>query len=242
MIVESGTFKGQSSWLMKQTCQKSKVVTIDIYPNKLEYKNKKIKYLYKDFTLCDWSKIPKNSLIFFDDHQNAIERLIYAKWFGFKYVIFEDNHINQIDFYTIRQVLSGKGFQNNIYSFKKNYLKFFYLRIFHFFKSEIKKLLLAKFKISKKFFNNPYYNHNIFEFKDVKKNLNDKKILFKNIDSYVEFPSLLKINNSQIKDDLPPKRNYLFENIDDAINFNKDLALYKSELQYYNNIVLIKLR
>ena len=64
LIVESGTFKGQSSWLMRQTCPKSKIVTLDIYPNKLEYKNKKIKYLYKDFTLCDWSKIPKNSLIF----------------------------------------------------------------------------------------------------------------------------------------------------------------------------------
>ena len=242
LIVESGTFKGQSSWLMRQTCPKSKIVTLDIYPNKLEYKNKKIKYLYKDFTLCDWSKIPKNSLIFFDDHQNALERIIYAKWAGFKYVIFEDNDENQVDFYTIRQVLSGKGFQNNIYSFKKNYLKYFYLRIFHFFKSELKKVLITKLKFFDKIIKNHYYKHNIFEYKDIKKNFHDRNILLNNILKYVEFPSMIKEKNFKSKSKNISKNNYLFKNLDEALKFDKNLYSIKKELSYYNNIVLIVLK
>lgn len=242
LIVESGTFKGQSSWLMKKTCPKSKIITIDINPQKLKYFNKKIKYLTKDFVLNDWSKIPKNSLIFFDDHQNALERIIYAKWYGFKYVIFEDNDINQHDFYSLKQVLNGKGFQNNIYNFKKNKMKHFFSRTFHYVKSELKKILLAKYNFSKKIIKNPYYHHNIFEYKDIKKNFHDKKILLKNIDSYIEFPSLIKNKNNTIEKATFLKNNFLFKNVDEAIKYEKNLFSLKRELPYYNNILLVVLK
>ena len=48
-IVESGTFKGQSSWIILQACPKSKIISIDTKPTKISYKNKKIIYLTKDF-------------------------------------------------------------------------------------------------------------------------------------------------------------------------------------------------
>lgn len=242
LIVESGTFKGQSSWLMKKSCPKSKIVTIDINPQKLKYKDKKIKYLYKDFTLHDWSKIPKNSLIFFDDHQNALERIINAKWAGFKYVVFEDNDINQADFYTIKQVLNGKGFSNNIYKFKNNSLRYFFSRIIHLFKSELKKILLAKFKLFNSIIKNPYYNHNIFEYKDIKNNFHDRNILLKNIVSYVEFPSMIRMMKNELKSGSFLKNNYLFKNVDEAVKFDKNLFFFKEELLYYNNILLIILK
>lgn len=233
-IVESGTFKGQSSWIILQACPKSKIISIDTKPTKISYKNKKIIYLTKDFENNDWSKIPKNSLVFFDDHQNALKRLIYSKWFGFKYVIFEDNDVLQKDFYSIRQVLTNSGFIHNIYSLKKNIFAIFILRLLNFLKIELKKLLFSRFVFFKKIFKNDYGYFEKFITFDIKKNLNDKKILLKNINSYFEFPSLLKKNNN---------KNFLFRNERDLKNtINEEFIDLEDEISYYNYLCLITLK
>ena len=55
-----------------------------------------------DFKYQDLSDVPNDTLVFFDDHQNHLERMKEAKFFGIKHIIFEDNYpSNRGDFFTI---------------------------------------------------------------------------------------------------------------------------------------------
>lgn len=92
IIIESGTYKGQGTWAFEQASPDSQIICLDPYP-KEEYKSKKAQYIRNDFSQIDWSNIPKeNCLVFFDDHQNALSRIINCKVQGFKYIMFEDNY------------------------------------------------------------------------------------------------------------------------------------------------------
>lgn len=53
-----------------------------------------MKYFSVDFSCIDWSfiKDKQNTVIFFDDHQNAYNRLMQMKFMGFKQALFEDNY------------------------------------------------------------------------------------------------------------------------------------------------------
>ena len=111
LIVESGTYKGASAWLFKTACPKSKVLSFDPCPEYRTYTTKGVEYYDYDFSRHNWINLPSNSLIFFDDHQNAYTRLQQCKWFGFQNVIFEDNYpVKQGDCYSIKKIKSGKGF------------------------------------------------------------------------------------------------------------------------------------
>ena len=88
-IVESGVYKGLGTWFIEKACPNAKILSIDLYLNKREYisKSKLVEYSSKDFKEQDFSELPKNSLVFFDDHREALERIIYSKWFGFDYFL-----------------------------------------------------------------------------------------------------------------------------------------------------------
>ena len=90
-ITESGIWKGQSTWLIENTCPSAKLLCIDPNLNKRIYISKKATY-----TTTDWSKLnianPEETLCFFDDHQNAMGRVKRAVEQGFKHLIFEDNY------------------------------------------------------------------------------------------------------------------------------------------------------
>lgn len=91
-IIESGTYKGQGTWAFEQACPSAKILCLDPFPKEV-YKSPKAQYVRTDFTKIDWAQMPKNKcLVFFDDHQDALERLIKCKREGFKYVMFEDNY------------------------------------------------------------------------------------------------------------------------------------------------------
>ena len=56
----------------------------------------------------NFSKIPKNTLVFFDDHVNHVDRLIEANFFGIKNIVFEDNYPSgKGDFQTIKQIYNN---------------------------------------------------------------------------------------------------------------------------------------
>ena len=67
-VVESGIFKGQSTWLIENTLPKTKVLSIDTNLEQREYisKSSLIEYSNLDFINQDFSNLPKNSLVFFD--------------------------------------------------------------------------------------------------------------------------------------------------------------------------------
>jgi len=87
LIVESGTYKGQSAWLLKEACPNAKIISFDIQTKYREISCEGVDYESCDFSQYDWSDITNDSLVFFDDHQNAYTRLQQCKWFGFKNIL-----------------------------------------------------------------------------------------------------------------------------------------------------------
>jgi hypothetical protein len=112
LIVESGIWKGQSTWLLETACPRAKLVAIDINLGYREYISDNAVYSNRDFSEQDWSNITDRSLVFFDDHQNAYKRLHQCKWFGFKHSIFEDNYpVVRGDCYSLKKAFANSGFE-----------------------------------------------------------------------------------------------------------------------------------
>lgn len=95
IIIESGVYKGQGTWAFENASPNSRMICLDPYLKNYEgYRSKKAEYFEVDFKQIDWSRITDKSkvLCFFDDHQNAFERIVQMKIYGFKVAMFEDNY------------------------------------------------------------------------------------------------------------------------------------------------------
>lgn len=94
VIIESGVYKGQGTWVFEKASPETQLICLDPYPQYEQgYKSDKAVYVHNDFTQIDWSTVPKNdTLCFFDDHQNSLGRLIVCAQLGFKKIMFEDNY------------------------------------------------------------------------------------------------------------------------------------------------------
>ncbi len=224
-IIESGIFKGQSTWLIEKALPKSKILSIDPNLNNRKYISKKVNYSEIDFKNQSFINIPKNTLVFFDDHQNHMDRLKEAKWFGIKHIVFEDNYpVHYGDFYTLKHAFSKVGFNHHL-SFL-NIIKTTYILI---------KMMLKK-KI-----NNQYYiqlekiNSRL---RDYKENKNDFKMVQKNINIYYEFPPIIKLNKEKWN-----KGSKKFYKTKKPILNNKNLIneIEFSELQDFNFLTYINL-
>jgi len=112
-VVESGIWYGQGTWLIERACPEAELYCIDVKLDRIRYRSKRARYFDRDFSTLDWSGLPKSeTVLFFDDHQNAYERLKSAKWFGFRDVYFEDNYPpGQGDCYSLKRVFAHAGFQ-----------------------------------------------------------------------------------------------------------------------------------
>ena len=91
-IVESGVWRGQSTWLIETTCPNSKLLCIDPNLSMLAYKSAKATYTTQRLEPDLLCRSLKDTLCFFDDHQDAISRIKVASKKGFKHLIFEDNY------------------------------------------------------------------------------------------------------------------------------------------------------
>lgn len=111
-VVESGIWKGQGTWFLERACPKARIYAIDLNLSKREYVSPSAEYFSIDFCEIDWSRLDAaRTLVFFDDHQNAVTRLMQCAWMGFRHVIFEDNNPpGKGDFYTLQHAFSGAGF------------------------------------------------------------------------------------------------------------------------------------
>lgn len=112
-IIESGVYKGQGTYLMSNAYPEAKIFSIDPDLSQRRYINDEVTYYTMDFASIDWNKEGincKETLCFFDDHQNAYIRLQQMKWMGFTKAIFEDNYpVKQGDCYSCKKVLSECG-------------------------------------------------------------------------------------------------------------------------------------
>ena len=175
-VIESGVLRGQGTWLIEKTLPNARILSIDIKLHLREYISNRAEYSSLDFKFHDFSQIdPNKTLVFFDDHQNCIERLKECKWFGIKHVIFEDNYPpNEGDCYTLRQVVSGSGYkirENIFYERLKGLIIFLWFQIHAIFKNKY-----------------PFIDHRRFRANHVKPNMIDLKYINKNIEIYYEFP------------------------------------------------------
>jgi hypothetical protein len=103
LIVESGTWRGFSTWVMRQAAPEAKIVSLDpifslgycLDQNKIGngYWPADLERMGTDFSCAGFEFIvkPQPSLVLFDDHQHKIHRLQQAIQKGFQHIIFDDN-------------------------------------------------------------------------------------------------------------------------------------------------------
>jgi|TARA_B100000959_G_C14885251_1_gene584314 hypothetical protein len=221
LVIESGIYKGQSTWLIENTLPNSEIIALDIDLNQREYISKKAFYSSKDFRFHNFSKIPNNTLVFFDDHVNHVERIIESNFFNIKNIILEDNYSpGSGDFQTLKQIYNNSTFNHNpgILSLIKTSIFFNTITL-------------------KKIFNKNY-NAKV-DIDKISKRIrdgNDEKNWFENIsnliDCYYEFPPLTKYENL-IEDQVSGKP--LLENIPE------NLKIYLNQIKEYNFFTYIKL-
>ena len=228
-VVESGIYKGQTTWLIEKTLPKAKILAIDINLESRTYisKSKNVKYSNIDFSSHNFEKIPTESLVFFDDHQNFYKRLQEAYFFGFKHVIFEDNYPpGRGDFYSLSHSLNGAGSIGKKMSYK-NILIVIYKIGLHLIKKKI----------------NP--NHNTFidlynwGLNGVAKNKQDYSNLKKVVEDFFIFPPIFKKKYTRWGDkwNLYKTKKPLL-NEDKKTNYPK---IYE-EAETYNWITYVKLK
>jgi hypothetical protein len=112
IIIESGVWYGQSSWLIEKVCPNSKIISIEPALNRILYKSNKIDYRTKDFNEHDWTAELgdecKNTVAFIDDHQNNYLRLKHAQKHNIPHIIFEDNYpTTHGDVLSLKKILSN---------------------------------------------------------------------------------------------------------------------------------------
>ena len=49
LIIESGVWKGQGTWLIEQACPKSEIICLDVSFKNLIFRSEKAEYIEKDF-------------------------------------------------------------------------------------------------------------------------------------------------------------------------------------------------
>lgn len=90
-IVESGTWKGQTSWLFNQFAT---VTCHDIQFAKLEWRSQDIEYVKED--ISNYIYPTEDTLFFFDDHISQLARLKWLLDIGAEWAVFDDNQPRSI--------------------------------------------------------------------------------------------------------------------------------------------------
>ena len=182
-IYESGIWKGNSTWIIENCFEEFNLVSIDINLNTREYisDSQYVSYYEGDIEEISFKDMDvENTIVFFDDHTNVIERLKFLYSWGIKYAIFEDNYpVGQGDAYSPRKILNKSGQninewfpnfekpKNRFTSYKtinKIYKKIFYkdntlpyfLSKYYYYQKKLKKANSADYDLFKKIVKNYY--------------------------------------------------------------------------------------
>ncbi len=92
LIVESGVWKGHTTWLLSNACPKADLFGFDINLKKVEYDDLNAQLFEQDWKTYQFPQFnPENGLVFFDCHVNHAQRILEAKAKGFKHILFDDN-------------------------------------------------------------------------------------------------------------------------------------------------------
>jgi hypothetical protein len=110
-VIESGVWHGQGTWFMEHACPDAELFCIDLTWKHLRYRSKRATYLDRDLAKHDWSRLPKErTVVFLDDHMDALTRCATCMAHGFKHLLIEDNYpFGRGDVYSLKEVLEQTG-------------------------------------------------------------------------------------------------------------------------------------
>jgi hypothetical protein len=92
LIVESGVYKGQSSYFLASACPRAKIHAFDVNLKELSHRTPGVTYHEYDWVTAEMKRDPSSpGLCFFDDHQNQALRVIQAHERGFRHMIVDDS-------------------------------------------------------------------------------------------------------------------------------------------------------
>lgn len=94
-VIESGVWKGQSTWLIEETLPGVKLLCLDPNLGLRQHVSPAARYSDADFLKLDlagWVGGGEGCLAFFDDHQDAGPRLRRCRELGIRDIIFDDNY------------------------------------------------------------------------------------------------------------------------------------------------------
>jgi hypothetical protein len=92
LIVESGVYKGQSSYFLASACPRARVHAFDPNLQELCHRTPGVTYYEHDWANSEVKCDPVGTgLCFFDDHQNQAKRVIQAHQRGFRHLIVDDS-------------------------------------------------------------------------------------------------------------------------------------------------------
>ena len=92
VIVDSGTYKGASSWAMCYGAPDAKTLSFDIDLSRLDFRSKNVEYIERDWATYNFDPYQnKTCLVYFDDHLDQGKRLKEAADRKFQVAIFDDD-------------------------------------------------------------------------------------------------------------------------------------------------------
>jgi hypothetical protein len=111
VVVESGVWHGHSTYIIEKAVPNAELLCFDLSFNNLIYSSNSAKYYETDITNFDWQVYrDKNVCAFFDDHQSHYKRVMQSYFYGFKWLIFDDNYPEgEGDLYSLRHIFAEVG-------------------------------------------------------------------------------------------------------------------------------------
>ena len=243
-VIESGIWRGQTTWLIKETIKNIDLYSIDtdLSQNTINFKD--VNYFDKDITTYNWDKLDKDkTLIIFDDHVCFSKRLDFILKNNFKHIIFDDNLPNNfISYYTPKMIYEKEVLTKKEYIKYSNLKRFFTFLINRFISSKYDRKTNIFFK--KKFvkiIHPPLDNNDI---------LNKIEIFRNKINIYFEFPPIIKFDIKKRFSKIIKKFNEDVEKfnyrVKDPITSSKEFEFNKKILKemslQYGNICYINLK
>jgi hypothetical protein len=92
LVVESGVYRGQTTWLLRQACPQARLHAVDIALEALRFRDPSTHYHQGDWTELALERVDSDrALVFFDDHVSQARRLREAYDRGFRTLLFDDD-------------------------------------------------------------------------------------------------------------------------------------------------------
>ena len=236
-VIESGVFKGMSTWIIEQALPEAKIFCIEPRINNIVYKSKKANYFTRDITEIDFNFLDKDeTLIFFDDHICLSKRLDYLEQNKFRKIIFDDNLPPDVIGYVTPRAIMSENFEKSKIRIPYKYISRLIKNIFLFYFSSSD---LKQIKFKNKFIE---FERKNYSEKFRQKLINKKKL----ISNYFEFPPLVAfdykkkfkkqisrygLDYSSVLRNIPKP---IFENLDqDLLCFGNELSCQYGCICYF---------